>query len=183
MARLSATAIAAVLVLGLLAGCGGSSPASSSAPVTATAYVTALCQAVGPFEKDVATRSGALSATKSTTLAAGKAELVSYLGALSDASASAAARLRAAGLPDVAGGPAFARAIVTTFTRVHTALSRSHGLAAKLSTTSAAAYSSGAAALSSAVKSSLGRLGSGLSTHSNKALNEAAAKVAACHTL
>ncbi len=182
MARVSRAALAVTLIAGLVAGCGGASKTSSST-VSATAYVTALCQAVAPFERDVASRSSDLSNRASLTATAGKHELVSYLGALSDDSSHAAAKLKAAGAPQVTGGASFARRLLATFTRLGTALARSKQLASQLSTSDAASFQVAATRLTRAVEASVGTLGTGLSTTSNQALDRAAAKVSACHTL
>jgi hypothetical protein len=189
MAGLIRGALAAALIAGLGAGCGGSGAGGSStmrpstAKVSATAYVTALCQAVAPFEKAVATHSGALDRSSSSTPAADKAELVAYLTALAKDDDAAVDRLDAAGIPEVDGGSTFAAAILSTFTRVRTALTRSEARAAGLPTSSQALYGTSASQLTSAVKTSLGQLGSGFSKTSNRALDQAAAKVSACHTL
>lgn len=175
--------LVAVLVLGLLlSGCGGARIPSTNR-VTPTAYVTALCEAVGPFERDVAARSGSLTSTSSLTPAAGRSELVSYLGALSRDSRQAVARLGAAGVPAVSGGNGFAATILSTFRRLELTLGRSEKLAAALPTTSQAAFRSAAVTLATAVRDSLGRLGVGLSTKGNRVLDAAAAKVPACHAL
>jgi hypothetical protein len=178
----------ATLLALMLGGCGGSSSNAASAQVStakvsATAYVTSLCQAVAPFEKQVASGASALNSKGSSTLAADKARLAGYFAELARDSSGAVGKLDRAGVPDVSGGAAFAAAIRSTFARVNTALSRSQTLAANLSTASAAAFTSGADKLASAVKSSLGQLGSGLSTKKSQALTQAAAKVSACHTL
>jgi hypothetical protein len=184
MARVGAAALAAVVSAGLVAGCGGSSNAkTTSSGVSATAYVTALCQAVAPFEKDVASRSSALSNTSALTASAGRTELVSYLDALAKDSARAVTKLKAAGTPQVTDGATFAKELLSTFTRLDTAMDRARTLAGQLSTSSPAAFKTGATQISTAVEASLGSLGSGLSTKNSKALNQAAAKVSACHTL
>jgi hypothetical protein len=186
MARLTRGTLAAALIgaLALLAGgCGGSAQPKAPGTVSPTAYVTALCRAVAPFERDVASRSSDLSNRSALTATAGKNELVSYLRALSADSAQAVAKLRSAGAPTVSDGARFARQLLATFTKLNRALTRSQKLAAQLSTTNLASYRAGAMQLTSAVKTSVGALGAGLSTQGNKALNQAAAKVSACHTL
>ena len=93
------------------------------------------------------------------------------------------ARLKAAGTPQVSGGGTFARELLGTFTRLDMAMVRARTLASELSTTSPASFEAGATQISTAVKDSVGALGSGLSTKNSKVLNQAATKVAACHTL
>ena len=180
MVRSLRAALAALLLLGTLAACGGS---GAPATVTPTAYVSALCRAVAPFERDVATASGQLTGSTSTGLAASRARLVSYLSALAGDSATAQHRLDAAGIPAVTGGRTFASTIVSTFSRLHNAFERSVKLASGLPTTDRAQFSAGATQLATAVKESVGQLGAGLSTRSNKVLDQTAAKLAVCHTL
>ena len=179
MVRPVRAALAACLLLLALAACGG----SGAAKVTPTAYVSALCRAVAPFERDVAAASGQLTGATATSLAASRARLVSYLGSLAQDSATAQHRLSAAGVPDVKDGTAFATTIVSTFSRLHNAFVRSVKLASGLPTTDRTQFSAGAAQLATAVKESVGQLGAGLSTKSNKVLDQAAAKLAVCHTL
>jgi hypothetical protein len=186
MARGVSAALAALVITVLAAGCGSgakSSTGGSTARVSPSAYVTALCTAVAPFEKDVASRSGALSRSTSTTASQGKTELVSYLGALSSDADAAVAKLRAAGVPQVSGGAAYAKTILTTFTRLDTAMSRARKLAATLPTASPSAFQSSATKLATAVKDSVSDLGSGLNSESNKTLDADAAKQTACHSL
>ncbi len=187
MARLSAVALAAMLVALVTAACGGASSAHSTqvstAKVSATAYVTTLCQSVAPFEKEIASGSSALSREGSKTLTADKARLSAYFSALARDSSGAVGKLNRAGVPDVSGGARFAATLRSTFIRVDTALNRARTLASQLSTSSPSAFTSGANKLAAAVKTSLGQLGSGLSATKNSALSQAAAKVSACHTL
>jgi hypothetical protein len=188
---LSAGLVAVVCGLAI-AACGSSSTSArsttsgtpaSTATVSPVRYVTALCQAVAPFEQDVAARSGALKSSASTTAAKGKTELVGYLGALSADADAAVAKLRTAGLPQVSGGTAYAHTILTTFTRLDTAMSRAKALAATLPTTSTTAFRSAATRLATAVKDSLSDLGRGLNSQSNRTLDADAAKQSACHSL
>jgi hypothetical protein len=183
--RLSGAALAGLLVAVLGAGCGGASSRGgvSAVKVSATTYVTTLCQAVAPFEKAIAAGAKSLDSAGTESAAADKAALASYFGTLAHDSAAAVDKLKDAGVPDVNGGSAFATAIDSTFTRVSTALSHSQTLAANLPTSSSGAFEAGASQLDSAVKTSLGQLGSGISTQKNEALNQAAAKVSACHRL
>lgn len=169
----------------VLAACGSSAPSSAGAgaKVSAARYVTALCQAVGPFERDVVARSAALTGAGSVTPTKGKALLVDYLRRLSSDSAAAVDKLGGAGTPTVNGGARFANTILSTFTRLKRALLRSEQVAAQLPTSSEPAFKRSAGTLATAVKDSVGQLGQGLSAKSNKALDAAAAKVGACHAL
>jgi hypothetical protein len=193
--RLSAGPVAVALALAVgcglvIAACGSSAPSrtstssrASTAVVTPTAYVTALCRALAPFEQDVAAHSRALKSSSSTTAGRGKTELVGYLGALSTDADAAVAKLARAGVPRVRGGGAYAHTILFTFTRLDTAMSRAKQLAATLPTTSPIAFHSAATKLATAVKDSLGDLGHGLNSESNRTLDQDAAKQPACHSL
>ena len=106
----------AIAVLGALAltvalaACGG----SSSSGVSAAAYVKSICQAVGPFEKDVQTRSQAISNLGSgATAAQGKKALQDFLAAVVADTDAAITKLKAAGTPNVNNGKTIEAAIVS----------------------------------------------------------------------
>src|SRR5947209_8834017 len=136
--------LVALLLSGAVLGCGGSSSHTSSkttssgssttaAPTTssgnavsANAYVSSVCTAILPFEKDVQQRSSALDVTSTTSPAAGKRALQSLLtSAVSDAG-KAVTQLQAAGSPNVANGQAVSRALVSAFTQLKTVLGKAH---------------------------------------------------------
>jgi hypothetical protein len=176
-------ALAAVCVALAGAACGSSSSSSgvSTAKVSATAYATSLCEALAPFDKEVASSSQALEDVGSLSAVKGKTMLVSFLAGLAGDTSAAVNQLRAAGVPEVNGGATFSQAILKTFTNLQGALGRSEKVAQQLSTTSETAFESGAHELATAVKESVGEIGKGLSTKANPALDAAAAKAAACH--
>src|SRR5947209_3770578 len=90
-------ALAAALTLG---ACGS----SGSSSVTPSAYVKSICQAVGPFEKDVQSRSSALNLGSIKAPAQGKTALQGFLGAVASDTDAAVAKLKQAGSPDVKNG-------------------------------------------------------------------------------
>jgi hypothetical protein len=164
-----------------LAGCGGSSS------VSASAYVSAVCSAVGPFAHDVTTRAGTLqsalsgSATKSP--AQGKALLKGFLDAISGDANTALRKVKAAGTPNVSNGKAISNRLVTVFTRLQSAVAGADRQAAALPTGSASSFRTAAAALGSNVQSSVSGIGSGLSTLKSPELQKAAAKSRACKSI
>lgn len=176
-------AVVCVLVLAV-AGCGGGSGAPGG--VSATAYATSVCRALGPFERQIATGSRALTPLSSSTTspARRKAMLEHFLDAVARESGTAVAQLRAAGHPEIARGRAIATAFVSAFARLERAMEAAAAASRRLPTGSADAFRSAAASLGDSVKSSVGGgVEAGLSGLRSRALEAAAAKVAACHAL
>src|SRR5512142_1260054 len=127
-----------------LAACGG----SSSSGVSAGAYVKSICQAVGPFEKDVQSRSAQISNLSAGTSAAqGKKALQDFLSAVVADTDTAINKLKAAGTPNVKNGKQIEAAIVSAFTQLKTALSAANKSAASLPTASPQAFKTAAQAL------------------------------------
>ena len=104
-----------------LGACGGG---SSSSSVTPAAYVKSICQAVGPFEKDVQSRSSALNLGAIKNPAQGKTALQGFLTAVASDTDQAVSKLKAAGSPDVKNGKQISTAIVSAFTQLRGALSQ-----------------------------------------------------------
>ena len=176
--RVTAT-VAAFALIAALAGCGSS---SSSSGVTAAAYVKAICSAVGPFEKDVQTRSQALSQSTLTQPAEGKKALQSFLAAIVADSDKALSQLKAAGTPQVANGAKIEAALTQAFSRLKTALSAAASKADALPTNSPTAFKTGAQALGTSVQSSMTAIGTGLNLKSPE-LEKAAKAEPVCTTL
>jgi hypothetical protein len=177
--RKSAAVIGALATTAGFAGCGS----SSSSGVTAGAYVKAVCNAVGPFEKDVAARSGALNPTTIKSPAQGKTALQGFLSAVSHDTDKALAQLKAAGAPDVTNGKKIETAIVGAFTQLDTAMKTAATNANSLPTTSPTAFQSAATTLGTTVRNSMNGIGSSLSGLKSSELEKAAAKEPACKTL
>jgi hypothetical protein len=165
-----------------LAGCGGSSGASSSG-VSANTYVKAICTAVGPFEKDVATRSNALNSAKLTSAAQGKKAVQSFLAAVSSDTDKALSRLQAAGTPDVAHGETISATIVKAFQQLKQAIGSASEQAKSLSTSSPQAFKNGANQLGGTVRSSLSGISNSLGKLQSAELAKAAAKEPSCTAL
>jgi hypothetical protein len=115
--RLLAVGVAASLLLSLVFACGCGDPP----PVSLGTYVTGLCEALGPFERDakrlgrvvakvgVGARSRQSEAALNTFLTAGIAD-----------SHGLVAKLQAIGAPDVSGGTGLASAMIATFHQIET---------------------------------------------------------------
>jgi Flp pilus assembly pilin Flp len=173
-------------VLGMLAlsatlvACGGSSGSSGTSPAT---YVKSICQAVGPFEKDVQARSSALNLSTAKSAAEGKQALQGFLTAVAADTDQAVSKLKSAGSPNVNNGKAISAAIVAAFTQLKTALTQAATQAGSLPTTSPAAFRTAAQALGTSVQSSMTSIGSSLNGLKSTELEKAAKKEAACQNL
>src|SRR3954453_6545976 len=92
--------LATTTVAVVLAGCGSSGPPT----VTPSSYVRAVCTAVGPFEKDVVSRSSALNLATINNAPQGKTALRGFLTAVASDTRQALSKLNAAGTPNVKNG-------------------------------------------------------------------------------
>jgi hypothetical protein len=113
--RTIATIVTVALLLGVLSACSG----GNSRSVLLGTYVSQLCDAIGPFERDAQKRGrligrgGLRPASRNDEQALG--ELLTY--SIGDAT-RAVTTLRVIGAPDITDGPAFATAMVTTLERI-----------------------------------------------------------------
>lgn len=176
--RRSAAAVGVLATTIGFAGCG-----SSSSGVSAGAYVKAVCNAVGPFEKDVAVRSGALNPKAIKSPAQGKVALQGFLSAVASDTDKALGQLKAAGSPDVTNGGKIEKAIVHAFTQLDHAMKTAATNANTLPTTSATAFQTAATTLGTTVKNSMAGIGTSLSGLKSSELEKAASKEPACKTL
>jgi hypothetical protein len=167
------------LVAGLV-GCGGSSPPPK---VTAAAYVGAVCGTVGPFEKQLTTRSQAFNPSAIKTPAQGRAVLKTFLSGVAGDTDTALSRLKAAGIPKVTGGANIYTRIVSAFTSLDTTMKQAAHDADTLPTTNDAAFKTAATKLVSTVQRSLKTIGPSLSGLKSSALITAARKAPACVAL
>ncbi len=173
-----AAAATALAVTTLFAGCG-----SSSSGVSAGSYVKSVCSAVGPFEKDIQSRSSALDLSTIKNPVQGKQALKEFLNAVAQDTDKAAAQLKAAGTPNVNNGQKISSTIVGAFTQLHTALTQAAQQADALPTNSPAAFKTAAQNLGNNVRSSMNSIGQGLTGLRNAELEKAAAKEPACTSL
>lgn len=179
-ARLSSLPLVA-LVAALLAGCGS----GGSSSVTPSAYVSSICSAVAPFERDVLTRSSALDLTTVKSPAQGKKALQQFLTAISSDTDAAVGKLRSAGSPKVANGSKISHAILTAFQSLSAAMHRAVGQANALPTASTQAFERGAEALGNDVRTAMSGIGSNLQSSTLKSpdLQKAAASAPACKSI
>jgi hypothetical protein len=163
-----------------LAACGGSSGSSGTTPA---AYVKSICQAVGPFEKDVQNRSNSLNLSTIKSPAEGKKALQDFLNSVGTDTDTAVTRLKSAGAPSVNNGKQISSAIVNAFSQLRAALGQAASSASSLPTTSAAAFKTAADALGTNVRTSMSSIGSSLSGLKSPALEQAAKKEPTCQRL
>jgi len=145
--------------------------------------VKSICQAVGPFEKDVQSRSSALNLGNITSPASGKQALQGFLSAVASDTDQAVSKLKSAGSPNVSNGKQIATAIVTAFTQLRAALRQAVSSSNSLPTSSASAFKTAAIALGNTVRTSMSSIGSSLTGLKSPALEAAAKKEPACQNL
>jgi hypothetical protein len=172
-------AVVVLAMTAVLAGCGS----SGSSDVSPAAYVKSICSAIGPFEKQVQTRSSELNLASITSAAQGKTALHDFLAAVAGDTDHAVTQLKAAGTPNVSNGKAISTGIVAAFTQVKAALTQAANKASTLPTNSPEAFKTAAAALGTSVQSSMGRIGSSLGNLKSSTLETAAAKEPACKSI
>jgi hypothetical protein len=169
--------LTALALAASLAACGGSSGGSGVSPA---AYVKSICQAIGPFEKDVQSRSSALNLSSISSATQGKKALQDFLAAIVADTDKAVGKLKSAGAPDISNGKQVSSAIVNAFTQVKTALSQAESQAGNLPTTTPQAFKTAAQALGGGIRSSMSSIGSSLTGLKSPALESAAKKEPAC---
>jgi hypothetical protein len=177
------TSLAALaLTTAFVAACGGSSAPSGISP---SAYVKSVCTSVGPFEKDVVSRSSALDLTTIKNAAQGKTALKGFLSAVAADTHRAYAQLQAAGVPSVKNGKSIAGAIVGAFGQLDGTMTTAVKQADAIPTNSPAAFKTAAQNLGTTVRTSMAKIGTNLqsSTLKSPALEQAAAKETSCKTL
>ncbi len=176
----TATALTVLTIAVVLAGCGGGG-SSSVSPAT---YVKAVCTTLGPFEKDVQTRSAALQRLPSIrTAAERKSALQGFFKAVVGDSDKAVSQLKAAGSPNVKNGGKIESAIVLVFTRFGTAAKQASSKADALPTTSLPAFQTAANALNSSFSTSMAGIGAGVSGLKSPELDKAEKQEPACKSI
>ncbi len=169
--------------MAVCAGCGsgGSSSTSSSSKVKASTYVSAVCSAISPLEKDVVSRSAALKKTTATSAAEAKKNLRGFLAVVEQDSDHALARIQSAGTPDISNGNAVAGKIVGTFTQLRDAMRAAVAKSASLPTNSPSSFQTAAQSLLTSVGASLSKIDS--SGLNNPDVEKAEADQPACKQL
>jgi hypothetical protein len=171
--------LATVAVAASLAACGG----GGSSGVSAGDYVKSICNAIGPFEKDVASRSSALNLSNITSATQGKKALQDFLAAIVDDTQKAVDKLKSAGTPNVNNGKKISNAIVSAFSQVKGALTQAKAQAASLPTTDPAAFKNAAQSLGTGIRTSMSNIGASLTNLKSPELESAAKKEQACSSL
>lgn len=170
--------IALLVGLAVCAGCGGSSNSSKVSPRT---YVRTVCSAIAPLERDVVSRTQALSNATADNAAEAKKTLQGFLTGVGQDANRAVNHIRGAGIPDIKNGHAVANSIIRAFTQLRDAMHAATAKAKTLPTNSASAYKTAAQALNANVRQSLNNIdASGLS---NPEIEAAAAKEPVCKSL
>jgi hypothetical protein len=180
LGRKAAAIFGVLAIAATLTACGGSSGSSGATPA---AYVKSICQAVGPFEKDVQARSSALDLSTIKSAADGKKALQGFLSAIASDTDGAVSKLKAAGSPNVSNGSKISAAIVSAFTQLKSALDKAASQAGSLPVTSPAAFKTAAQALGTSVQSSMSSIGSSLNGLKSADLEKAAKSEPSCQTL
>lgn len=169
--------LALIIVVSLCAGCGS----SDSSKVTTASYVSSVCSAIAPLERDVVARSSQLKSTTARNATEAKRNLQGFLKAVEQDADRALARIKAAGTPNISGGKTVSATIVNTFTQLRDALSTAVKRAATLPTDSPATFQTSAQALLASVGSALNKIGS--SGLNNPEVEKEAARQPACKRL
>jgi len=171
------SALAMVLGVAVCAGCGS----SNSSKVSAGTYVSTVCSAISPLERDVVSRSSALNSTTAPNATQAKKALQGFLVAVEGDAARALSKIKSAGTPDISNGKTVAGTITKTFTELRDALRLAVTKSKSLPTDSPSSFRTAAQALGASVKNSLNGIDS--SGLTNPDLQKAAAGERACKSL
>jgi hypothetical protein len=171
-----------LVAVAVCVGCGsnGSSHTTSS-KVSASTYVSALCSAISPLEKDVRSRSAALKKTTATSAVQAKKNLRGFLAVVEQDADHTLARIQSAGTPDISGGDAVAGKIVGTFTQLRDAMRAAVAKSASLPTDSPSSFQTAAQSLLTSVGAALNNIDS--SGLNNPDVEKAEADQPACKQL
>jgi hypothetical protein len=174
----SLRAVLALLVgVAVCAGCGS----SGSSKVSPGTYVSMVCSAISPLERDVVSRSGALNDATAANATQAKKTLQGFLAAVEQDADHALSRIKSAGTPDISNGSSVAGTIVKAFTQLRDAMRGASTKATSLPTDSPSSFKTAAQALGVSVRKSLNSINaSGLT---NRDLETAAANQPACKSL
>ena len=159
--------IAAVATAIVVAGCGAKNEVSPAA------YVKSVCTAVGPFERDVATRSSALDVAHITNPKQGKTALQGFLSAAASDAGSAVSKIKSAGTPNVSNGKNISSGISGAFGQLQGVLQGAASQAGTLPTDSPGKFKTAAQSLGSRVRSSGVSWASWASSQRSRALTSA----------
>jgi len=166
-----------LFAVAVCAACGS----SGSSKVSAGTYVSTVCSAISPLEKDVVSRSSALNSTTAPNAAQAKKALQGFLVAVEGDATRALTKIQSAGTPDISNGKTVAGTILKTFTELRDTLHVAVTKSKSLPTDSPSSFKTAAQALGASVRNSLNGIDS--SGLTNRDLQKAAVGQPACKTL
>ena len=174
-----------LLVAAAAGGCGGSSNKTSNGKTTPQAYVDQVCSSVGDWLRAVESGSGQIGKElkPGSTPAHAKQALETLMRNSVADSERVVAGLQAAGTPNVQGGEQIASELVASFQQATTALRHVEAQVKALPTEDPKAFLDAARQVSPSVESSLGGIGTDLSSLRSSELQHAASKSQACKNL
>jgi hypothetical protein len=172
-------ALAAVIAVVAIAGCGG-----GSSSVKPEAYVKSVCVALADWRNTIQSAAAALqsSGASGASRAVAKEDYQRFIGSLVAATQRAAASLHAAGSPSVTGGARIATRLTHAFDNAAAGLQRAETQAEHIPTDTAAHFQLGASAVSNEIRSGLEQIAR-VTPGQNQQLRAAAAKEPACQLL
>ncbi|PZS08201.1 MAG: hypothetical protein DLM64_12935 [Solirubrobacterales bacterium] len=176
LGRKASATVGVLVMMALLAGCGG-----SSSSVSPAAYAKSVCGAIGPFQQKLVS-SGSLDLSKASPVQ-GRQLLQHFFSSVATASDQAASQLKAAGSPKIGNGKAISSAIVTAFMQLKGSLTQAASQASSLPTASVQRFRTAAAQLSSGVKSSMASIDTSFSGLKSKELDKVVTSTPACQKL
>ncbi len=173
-------AIAALIAVLALAGCGS----SSTKKVSATAYVRSVCTSTASWFRSIQTAGGSLQTKvhSSHSIPSIKTAYVSFIDTLVHSTGRTEQQLRGAGAPDVKNGKSVASEVVNAFDRARRGLENAASEVRKAPTSSSTAFESAAGGVQSTIQRSLASMSS-LAPQKNPQLHAAAAKDPSCQRL
>jgi hypothetical protein len=174
-----AALVAALALVGLLAGCGG-----SSHTVTPAKYVRSICSALGVWKVEVQKAGNKLQSSGAASAAppAAKTYYVKFVSALRAATQGAATALKQAGAPSVSGGTQIADGLSGAFSRGADGLVKAESQARSIPTTNAAVFEAAASAVTTQIRNSLQGIAT-ITPRNNAPLRSAATREPTCQAL
>jgi hypothetical protein len=169
---------ATAVVVGTLAGCGGTTG------VKPAAYVKSICAAITSWRNGVENATGQFEGTfpKSTSLVDAKQRLSALVAALLRAATAGITATKAAGFPDVSGGQHLATGIVDAFETAQRSLGGAASEATLIPTTGNQAFAATEAQVRTTVTSTLHGMNT-VSPSTNPVLRREIEKQPACAAL
>ena len=171
-------ALLALLAVGVLAGCGGSSD------VKPGAYVKSMCTALGNWKNTIQSAGVALQSSGAASAArpVAKADYQRFVNSLVTATQTAASDLHAAGTPAVSGGKQLAARLNQAFDTATQRLTKAQSQAKTIRTGSVTSFQLGASSVTGEIRSALQAI-AGVAPGQSSQLRQAAAKEPACQAL